>query len=211
MENKEIFDRASKLSAATLHEAAGKRGALPSGIKPITPAFTICGPALPVLSPQKDNLWLHRAIYEAKPGDILVVDVGGYYEAGYFGEIMSQAAMERKIGGLIIDGCVRDGHLIVEMGFPSFSRGLCIQGTGKDHNAYGHVNKPVRIENVFISPGDLVFGDQDGIVVIPKDQMEEAVHASEIREEKEKEILARLRSGETTLDIYQFDKVRVSR
>ena len=119
------FEEARKFSSATFHEASGKRGRSTSAIKPISPEFTICGPAFTVLSPPKDNLWLHRAIYEAKPGDVLVVDVGNYYEAGYWGEIMATAAVARGIAGIVINGGVRDCRRMIEMGFPTFSNGLC--------------------------------------------------------------------------------------
>jgi 4-hydroxy-4-methyl-2-oxoglutarate aldolase len=94
----------------------------------------ICGPALTVSSPPIDNLTIHKAIYVAIPGDVLVVMVGGIYEAGYWGEIMTAAAKERRIAGLVIDGCVRDGVLIQEMGFPAFARGLW----GRDRSKPGH-------------------------------------------------------------------------
>ncbi|MBP1155411.1 MULTISPECIES: 4-carboxy-4-hydroxy-2-oxoadipate aldolase/oxaloacetate decarboxylase [unclassified Paenibacillus] len=198
------FEEAQKYSSATLHEASGKRGALPSAIKPISPTFTIYGPAFPVLSPPKDNLWLHRAIYEAKPGDVLVVDVGEYYEAGYWGEIMATAAVVKQIAGIVINGGVRDCKRLVEMGFPTFSRGLCIQGTGKDKKAYGHINQPIRIGEVNISPGDLVYGDQDGVVVLPKERIKEVLIEAKKREDDEAELLNRIRAGESTLDIYNL-------
>ena len=190
--------------SSTLHEAYGKRGALPSGIKPVHPSFTVCGPAFPVLSPPRDNLWLHRAIYAAQPGDVLVVDTGGFYEAGYWGEIMTLAAKERKLAGLVIDGCVRDGARLAELGFPVFSRGLCIRGTSKDKEAYGHLNRQVRIGEVAISPGDLVVGDLDGVVVIARDHIGETLDRARRREEEEREIMKRIAAGESTLDIYNL-------
>ena len=199
-----VFEEARKYSSATFHEASGKRGALPSAIKPIAPDFTICGPAFPVFSPPKDNLWLHRAIYVAKPGDVLVIDVGDYHEAGYWGEIMATAAMERQIAGIVINGGVRDCRRLIEMNFPTFSNGLCIQGTGKDREAYGHLNQPVRIGEVNVAPGDLVYGDQDGVVVLPKERMVEIVIKAKQREDEEFELMQRIRAGESTLDIYNF-------
>lgn len=197
-------EEARRYASATLHEAAGKRGALPSSIKPVSPDFTVCGPAFPVLSPPKDNLWLHRAIYEAKPGDVLVVDVGGYAEAGYWGEIMAAAAIERKLAGIVINGGVRDSGRLIEMGLPTFSIGICIQGTGKDRQAYGHLNKPVRIGETHVAPGDLVCGDRDGVVVLPQAEIGAVLEAARQREEAEAEILQRIRAGGTTLDIYRF-------
>ena len=126
---------ARTLPAATLHEAGGKIGAMPSAIKPVAPAFRCCGPAVTVHSPGGDNLWLHRALYIAQPGDVLVVHVSGAYDHGYWGEIMTTMAKARGLAGLVIDGCVRDGVLLEQIGFPVFARGLCIRGTGKDYGA----------------------------------------------------------------------------
>jgi 4-hydroxy-4-methyl-2-oxoglutarate aldolase len=131
----ELVKRAKTFGTATLHEAGGKIGALPSAIKPMDPSFVISGPAFTVHSPPGDNLWLHRAIAIAKPGDILVVYTEGVYEHGYWGEIMSTAGNAAKLGGLVIDACVRDGALLGKVGFAVFARGLCIRGTGKDFAA----------------------------------------------------------------------------
>jgi 4-hydroxy-4-methyl-2-oxoglutarate aldolase len=188
---------------ATLHEASGQRGALPSAIKPIFPAFRVHGPAFPVQSPKRDNLWLHRAIYAAQPGDVLVVDVGGEFEAGYWGEIMSYAAAERHLGGLVINGCVRDKVELGAVGFPIFARGLCIRGTTKDHEAVGGLNQVIDIGGCRVVPGDLVVGDEDGVVVVPKEEVATITAAARAREKKEQDIVAQLRAGKSTLEIYR--------
>ena len=99
-----LVQRAAQFSAATLGEAVGKRTDLPAAIKPIAPNMRVCGPALTVSSPPMDNLTIHQTIYRAAPGDVLVVEVSGHYEAGYWGEIMTHAALNRRIAGLVIDG-----------------------------------------------------------------------------------------------------------
>jgi 4-hydroxy-4-methyl-2-oxoglutarate aldolase len=201
----DIIKRAKSLSSATVHEAAGKIGNLPSTIKPLDPTFKLCGKALTVSSPPLDNLWLHRAIYEAEPGDVLMIDVGGFTEAGYWGEIMACAAQVRQIAGLVINGCVRDREQINAMNFPVFSTGLCIRGTGKDKTAYGAINQPIRMGDIVIFPGDLIVGDGDGVVVIPKAKAEWAVNQSEQRDANELQIMARLRQGERTLDLFDLN------
>ena len=103
-----VVAAARALPTATLHEAGGKIGALPSIIKPVAAAFRCCGPATTVHSPGGDNLWLHRALDIAQPGDVLVVHVSGAYEHGYWGEIMTTMAKARGLAGLVIEGCVRD-------------------------------------------------------------------------------------------------------
>ena len=190
------------LSTASLHEASGRRGALPSAIRPVDPAMRICGPACTVEGPGGDNLWLHRALYAAAPGDVLVVYVQGAYEHGYWGDVMTNAALLRGLGGLVIDGGVRDGDALRALGFPVFSRGLCIRGTAKDKGARGFVNAPLLIADVVVEPGDLVVGDGDGVVVVARARAAEVVAAASARDAREREILERLRAGETTLEIY---------
>ncbi|WP_028228543.1 4-carboxy-4-hydroxy-2-oxoadipate aldolase/oxaloacetate decarboxylase [Paraburkholderia ferrariae] len=198
----ELIQAASRLPSATLHEAAGKIGALPAAIQPVAPDFKICGPAVTVHSPGGDNLWLHRAIYAAQPGDVLVVSVSDAYEHGYWGEIMSTAAKVRGLAGLVINGCVRDQRLLSEIGFPVFSRGLCIRGTGKDFGARGWINAPTRFDDVTVNAGDLIVADEDGVVCIPREQAAQAIIAAEAREAAEAEQLKRLGVGESTLSIF---------
>jgi len=199
-----IVAAARALPTATLHEAGGRIGVMPSTIKPVSPTFRLCGPAVTVHSPGGDNLWLHRAIYVAQPGDVLVVHVSGVYDFGYWGEIMSCAAKARGLAGLVIDGCVRDGGIIADFGLPVFARGLCIRGTGKDYGARGWVNFPTLFDNLTVNAGDLIVGDTDGVVAIPRQRAAEVVAAAEQREAKEAAILERIRAGERTLEVYNF-------
>ncbi|HYZ14852.1 MAG TPA: 4-carboxy-4-hydroxy-2-oxoadipate aldolase/oxaloacetate decarboxylase [Candidatus Acidoferrum sp.] len=201
-----LLDAARRFSSATLHEASGQRGALPSALKPVDPSMRICGPALTVHAPPGDNLWLHRAIVLAQPGDVLIAGVDNAYEHGYWGEIMSTAASARGVGGLVIDGCVRDGALLGAIGIPVFARGLCIRGTTKDFAARGWLNSPLRIADVTVRPGDLIVGDGDGVVVVERERIAETLAAAEQREAKEASVLEQLRRGETTLGIYGWDR-----
>lgn len=199
------LNAAAALPTATLHEAGGRIGALPSAIKPVASGMKLCGPAVTVHGPAGDNLWLHRALYVAQPGEVLVVFVSGGHEYGYWGEIMSAAAQARQLGGLVIDGCVRDGAMLASMGFPIFARGLCIRGTGKDTGALGWVNQPVRVGDVTVRHGDLVVGDGDGVVVLPHERAEAITAAALERERQEARIVERIAAGERTLDVYRFD------
>ena len=200
----DIIARAAGLSSATVHEASGKIGFMPSAIKPLNTKFRVCGPAVTVLSPGGDNLWLHYAIYAAQPGDVLVVHCSEEYDYGYWGEVMSTAAAARNLGGLVIDGCVRDGKVLNDFGFPVFARGLSIRGTAKDRNAIGWINATICFESLSVSPGDLVLGDLDGTVVVSRERAAEVIDASLSRDEDEAAILARLANGESTLAIYNL-------
>lgn len=200
----DVLARAARVPTATLHEAAGREGALPHAIKPVHAGMRLCGPAVTVHSPGADNLWIHRALYVARPGDVLVVHVSDMPDFGYWGEIMSTAAKACQLGGLVIAGCVRDIDLLEQIGFPVFATGLCIRGTGKDPIARGWVNHPVRIGDITVHAGDLVVGDRDGVVVIEQARAAQVVTAAEEREAKEAEVLKRIAAGERTLEVYNF-------
>ena len=195
----ELIAEAAKIASSALHEAAGRLGALPAAIKPVAPGMKICGPAFPVKGPPLDNLALHFGIDEAKPGDVIVADVGGHYEGGYFGEVMCTSAMGLKLGGLVIDGCVRDGAELAEMGWPVFSRGLAMRGTLKDLNGDLYINERIAIGEAIIEPGDLVVGDTDGVVVIPKAAAADVIEAGIAREANEAATMEKLKDGSTTL------------
>lgn len=172
-----------QLGAATVYEAQGAKGALDHGIKPIDPATRLAGPAFTVDCRPADNLMLHYAVQKARPGDVLVVDAKAFMEAGPWGDVLTLQAMQVGIAGLVINGCVRDANLIIELGFPVFCRGLSIKGTGKFQP--GRINVPVTIGDALIHPGDYIVGDRDGVAVIPQAELEETVSRSLAREEKE--------------------------
>jgi 4-hydroxy-4-methyl-2-oxoglutarate aldolase len=189
-------------SVATVHEAAGRAGALSSVVKPIWQGMRLSGPAFPVSLTPRDNLALHEAIYQAPAGSVLVVNAYDYLEAGPFGEIMAVAAMTRGLRGLVTSGSVRDREAIGALGFAVFSKGISVKGTEKHVTAQFPLT--VCIDGVSISPGDWVLGDADGVVIIPANRAGEVLERAVERERKERDILARIRAGERTLDIYHL-------
>jgi 4-hydroxy-4-methyl-2-oxoglutarate aldolase len=203
--DRDLIREAARLGAATLHEASGQRGALPSAIKPISATMRVAGPAFTVATPPGNNLWIHRGLATGASGDVLVVATSEHYEAGYWGDIMTVAALERGIAGLVIDGCVRDSEAIARLQFPVFARGLSIRGTGKDSAAPGSLQQPIPLGDVTVQPGDLVVGDADGVVVIPRGNVTEVLEKARDREKREVEVVERLRRGETTLEIYGWE------
>jgi 4-hydroxy-4-methyl-2-oxoglutarate aldolase len=200
----ETLAEARRLGAATLHEAAGRIGALPAAIKPVASDMTLAGPAFTVHCPALSNLQIHHALYHAEPGDVLVVHVSGGVEAGYWGDILNEAAMACGLGGLVIDGGVRDSAGLASAAFPVFSNGVCIRGTGKDYDATAWLQQPVLIGDITVHPGDMVVGDRDGVVVIPGEQAVAAVAAGQRREADEAAKIAAIRQGKRTLDLYGF-------
>jgi 4-hydroxy-4-methyl-2-oxoglutarate aldolase len=194
-----------RLGSATLHEAAGQIGALPSEIMTRTPSLALAGRAFPVSCPPADNFWLHQAVYAAEPGDVIVASVGGAYEAGYWGEVLSCAALSRGLAGLVIDGGVRDQTKLEGIGVPVFSRKVCMRGTTKVPTGPGTLKSPVTMGEVVIRHGDLVVGDQDGVLALPADRVNAIIDAAEQRGRKEADYIARILAGETTLELYGLD------
>lgn len=195
-------DPGQGISAASAHEAYGRKGALPSAIKPVGSGMRVQGPAFPVLSPPGDNLWLHRAILAAQPSDILVVSTGPASEFGYWGDVMNTAAIARGLGGLVIDGGIRDVADLREAGWPVFAGNVCIVGTGKRPEGTGSLGGSIQLGGTVVQKGDLVIGDDDGVVVIAAADAERVLAAAHERQIDEARILGRLRGGETTMEIY---------
>lgn len=194
-----LLEQVAGFGTATIHEAAGRIGALPSAIAPLHRTMKLCGTALPVFAPAGDNLALHRAIALARPGDVLVVDHGGSLSHGPFGDILALAARMRGVAGLVIDGAVRDSESLIAMDFPVFARGRSIEGTIKRDP--GSVGEPVRIGTVAIQRGDAVFGDADGVVILPATRLATIHDAAIARIAAEADMKERISRGELTLDL----------
>ncbi|WP_019579783.1 4-carboxy-4-hydroxy-2-oxoadipate aldolase/oxaloacetate decarboxylase [Pseudomonas mandelii] len=193
------LDTLKQLGSATIHEAQGQKGALDSGLRPVDPNVRLAGPALTVDCRPDDNLAIHYALTKAKPGDVLVVDAKGFTEAGPWGDLLTLASQKLGIAGLVINGSVRDANAIIEMGFPTFSRGLSIKGTNKCQP--GKVNVPIHIGGVSVIPGDIIVGDRDGLVVIEQHAVEEVIRLSQAREAKEDGVRAGIESGVSTIEL----------
>lgn len=201
----EIIKRFGSQGSATVHEAMGRKGAVDPSIKPIAKGMRICGSAFTVQCSPRDNLMLVKAISIAQPGDIIIADMGSNNKCGPFGEVLATDCQARQLGGLAVTCGVRDSQEIIEMGFPVFSNGLCIQGTMK--NELGYINHPITFGGIIVNPGDIVLGDDDGIVIIPRENAEAVLEASIARVAKEDAVKARLRAGETLFDIYGYQNV----
>ncbi|MDA3625602.1 4-carboxy-4-hydroxy-2-oxoadipate aldolase/oxaloacetate decarboxylase [Saccharopolyspora sp. WRP15-2] len=189
------------LGTATLYEASGLDCFLDAAFRPAWDGAQVVGRAVPVSAQVGDNLALHHGIEAAGPGDVLVVDAGGA-PFGYWGEVMAVAAQARGIRGLVIDGGVRDTQQLELLGFPAFSTAISIRGTVKQWP--GTVGIPITLRGRVVRRGDIVVADRDGIVVLPAGEYDRVLEASRARAGKEGAIMNRLRSGETTLDVYGF-------
>lgn len=193
------LDQLKRLGTATIHEAQGQRGAVDPRIAPLDPSMRLAGPALTVDIRPGDNLMIHYALTKARPGDVLVVDAKAFVDAGPWGDVLTFAAQQIGIAGLVIDGAVRDASQIVEMGFPVFCRGLSIRGTNKHQP--GKLNLPLILGGVAVRPGDIVVGDRDGLVIVAAEEVPEVIAASAAREQKEAQMRERLAQGATMVEL----------
>lgn len=191
-------------SAATIHEAQGRKGAFDSAIKPIGPDLSFCGPAFTVVCHPRDNIMLQVAISYAQPGDVLVVSSGDQ-PAGQFGDVLANACVARGIAALVTDGGIRDSVEIRALGFPVFCKYVCIQGTVKE--SLGPINQPLVFGGQLVYPGDVIKGDADGVVLVRREDAECAAAACAERVAAEDGYIARYHAGETPLTVSGLEQV----
>ena len=198
---------ALELGAATLGESGAHR--MRSRVAAVWPGAGVAGTAVPVVCTPGDNLAIHVAVAHAAPGAVLCVDVGDDRELGYWGEVLTTGAQARGIAGLVIDGCVRDVAALEAHGFPVFSTGIALTGATKARA--GSVGAPASVGDVLVHEGDLVVGDRDGVVVVPRDTVDAVLAAGWARAEREAGLFEALRAGGTTIDLLGLDPSAVRR
>lgn len=185
---------------ATIHEAMGRVGLMRPYMRPAYPGAKLCGPAVTVLLQPGDNWMLHVVAEHIRDGDVVVAACTTESDAGFFGDLLATSFRARGAAGLVIDGGVRDTAELAEMDFPVFAKAIHARGTVK--GTLGSVNIPVNCANAAVNPGDVVAGDADGVVVVPRDQVADVVEAARQREEREAAVRERLATGELGLDVY---------
>jgi 4-hydroxy-4-methyl-2-oxoglutarate aldolase len=205
----DLIERLGAYTAATIHEAQGRRGALNSQIKPIDRDSTFVGSAFTVVCAPRDNLMLQVAIHFAEPGDVLVISAGEFAEAGLFGDVLGNACRAKGIAAVVTDSGVRDTQELRALGLPVFSGSVSIKGTVKE--TLGHINQPLTFGGELIYPGDVIKGDADGIVVVRREEAREVAELSAARDANEAELIKRYWEGGTTIELCNLTEVLKSK
>jgi 4-hydroxy-4-methyl-2-oxoglutarate aldolase len=190
----------AKFGVATVHEAMGRAGLLAPYLRPIYPGAKVCGTAITIFAHPGDNWMLHVAAEFLRPGDVVVLGASSENADGMFAELLATSFRARGAHGLIIDAGCRDVAELTEMNFPVWSRAVHAKGTVKA--TVGSVNVPVICGGALVHPGDVVIGDVDGVVIVPRANAAVVAAAAAAREQKEAANRKRLAAGELGLDIY---------
>ena len=198
----ELAERFRRLVTPWVSDAQGSFGVMHAAMRSLTPGAVAAGPAFTVLCYPGSIITVHKALAEAKAGDMLIVAGDADDRGALLGEIMATACQSIGIAGAVIDGPVRDAAGIRELGFPVWARSITPRvGTNR---RVGRTNVTVSCADVVVNPGDWVFADDDGVVVVPLANVEAVLAMAEAADAKEREFVERIRAGESTIDILGF-------
>ena len=197
----DLAERFRRIPVANISDCMSRMTAGGPRLRPMHGGAVMAGPALTVRTRPGDNLLVHKALDLAQPGDVIVVDAGGDLTNAIIGEIMTSYARSRGVAGIVINGAIRDCGAIRQGDFPVYAAGVTHRGPYKD--GPGEINGTIALDGMTIAPGDLILGDDDGVLAIPFDQVETLYQAAQAKHEIEERMLADIAAG--TLDTSWID------
>jgi RraA family protein len=186
----------AKTATAHLSDSMERLQASSAELRPMHAGGVLAGPAFTVKTAPGDNLLMHKALDMAKPGDVIVVDAGGFRDHAVIGDIMARWAARRGIAGIVAWGAIRDSAEIRAGSFPVYACAVTHRGPYK--NGPGEINIPVAIAGMPVHPGDIIVGDADGIVAVPLEIAERVLASAKAIRQKEAVVMQQIDAG--TLD-----------
>jgi 4-hydroxy-4-methyl-2-oxoglutarate aldolase len=196
-----------EIPPAVASDCMNRRQSLGAALKPVSAGLTLCGQARTAEVMVGDCASICELIGMARPGEILVVDAGGFEDTAVWGGIMTTEAFHRKLGGAVVHGAVRDIAEIRQLGFKMFCKAVVPKGP--HHGFGGVIDGRIAINGATIRPGDVVIGNDDGVVVIPLERAEEILAAAQAHLKKEAVYVDGIRNGQTIMDMYQMTRSTV--
>lgn len=188
-----LVSRAGKIAVSNVSDCMTRLFSAPAAIRPMHDGTPMAGVAITVRSRPGDNLMLHKALDIACPGDVIVCDAGGDLTNSLIGELMLSYAAKRRIAGVVVNGAIRDAGAVRKMSLPVFAAGVTHRGPYKD--GPGEINTSIAIGDMVVMPGDLVLGDDDGVLCIPYDDVEAVVAAAEKKQAAEAKTIEEIAQG----------------
>ncbi|WAI85228.1 MULTISPECIES: RraA family protein [Achromobacter] len=197
----EVVEKFRPIPVANISDCMWRMTAGGARLRPMHDGTLLAGPALTVRTRPGDNLLVHKALELAQPGDVVVVDAGGDLTNAIIGEIMTTYAQTRGLAGIVINGAIRDCGAIRRGSFPVYAAGITHRGPYKD--GPGEINTVIALDGMTITPGDLILGDEDGLLCVPYEQVDAIYKAATAKQEVEARMMAEIAAG--TLDTSWID------
>ena len=194
---------ARNVTVSDLHEAMGiasaRTGLMSPRMRPLNRGIRIAGPAVTAYCAPGDNLMMHRALYLAERGDVLVVASSGENSGAQWGDVAARYALQKGLAGVIVHGCIRDTDTLAELNFPVWS--TAISPIRPDKKGHGMVNVPISCDGVVVNPGDLIVADGDGVICVQREEAEEALAGARARLDREDSIAEAIRNGSSPWEL----------
>ena len=205
--SREVCVAAKDVTVSDLHEAMGiataRAGLMSPRMRPLNRGLRIAGPAVTAHCAPGDNLMMHRALYLAEPGDVLVVVCTGENSGAQWGDVAARYALHKGLAGVIVQGPIRDTDTLAELRFPVWSTAISPIRPVKE--GHGMVNVPVSCGGVIVNPGDLIVADGDGVVCVPRADAKEAVAGARARLDREDSIAEAIRNGKSPWELAKMN------
>jgi regulator of RNase E activity RraA len=192
----ELVEKFRTIPVANASDCMSRLTAGGPRLRPYHADAVLCGPAFTVKTRPGDNLMVHKALDMALPGDVVVVDAGGDLTNAIVGEIMVGYARSRGLGGLVINGSIRDSAALGKQRFPVYAAGVTHRGPMR--SGPGEIGRAIALDGMVIEPGDLLIGDADGLLAIPFDEVVSVLRAATEKRDIEARILADVDAGRAT-------------